>query len=107
MNNSVFWITAILIVYFCLRWLGIQFVKKYDWTRWYYQIYLKSWHWKFLRWRKITWAFIFKGKVACEKCGSTKNIIIHHITYEHIGHERLSDLQLICMAHHRRGGGKI
>lgn len=41
----------------------------------------------------------------CERCGSTDRIQVHHQTYERLGHELLSDLEVLCgdchKAHHR------
>lgn len=82
--------------------------RQYAWDYWYYNIYLKSWHWKIKRWMKLTQGRFYNfGKVVCEKCGSQERIIVHHVTYERLWHERLSDLQRICWRCHRPGSGRI
>jgi 5-methylcytosine-specific restriction endonuclease McrA len=32
----------------------------------------------------------------CEFCRSSKNLQLHHLTYARLGHERASDLQVLC-----------
>ncbi len=36
----------------------------------------------------------------CERCGVGHHESVHHLTYEHIGHEPLEDLQGVCNACH-------
>ena len=36
----------------------------------------------------------------CEKCGETRNLEVHHITYDRLGHENLKDLQVLCRICH-------
>ena len=38
----------------------------------------------------------------CYKCGSPMNLQCHHITYERLGNERLSDLVTLCSDCHKR-----
>lgn len=35
----------------------------------------------------------------CFACGQ-ENVVLHHRTYERLGHERLSDVVPLCQAHH-------
>lgn len=56
-----------------------------------YELYLKSEKWKQIRIRK----FKQVGR-KCEVCGSKKNLQCHHLNYERLGKERLSDLQILC-----------
>ena len=32
----------------------------------------------------------------CQKCGTGKNLRVHHITYENFGHEPMEDLITLC-----------
>lgn len=32
----------------------------------------------------------------CKKCGTAKNLIVHHITYKNLGHENMDDLVTLC-----------
>lgn len=32
----------------------------------------------------------------CKKCGTAKNLIVHHITYKNLGHEDMDDLVTLC-----------
>lgn len=36
----------------------------------------------------------------CQCCGSRETLDIHHKTYENLGHEKLSDLQVLCRECH-------
>lgn len=102
-------ITSALIVlaYSFLSYLLNTIIRNANWDWWYYNLYLKSFHWKITRWRKKFQMWLLKGSVFCEKCKRNKFLAIHHITYKRIGRERLSDLQVICFYCHRPGGGRI
>ena len=56
-----------------------------------YQRYLKSESWHRKRQRKFNQV----GRY-CEVCKSVHRIEVHHLTYERLGKERLSDLQVLC-----------
>lgn len=38
----------------------------------------------------------------CEKCGHKERLHVHHLTYDRFGHERLSDLRVLCESCHDR-----
>jgi hypothetical protein len=97
---------AVLGYYFLTRIFGFL-AMKINWGWWYRNIYLRSWHWKIVRWKKKIQSLILYGAVKCEKCGSRKYLQFHHINYKHLGWERMSDLQILCRYHHRQGSGKI
>jgi 5-methylcytosine-specific restriction endonuclease McrA len=61
-----------------------------------YRDYLQSDTWKDKRRAKLEQ----KGR-SCERCSSTTKIQVHHKTYDRIGHERLSDLEILCDACHK------
>lgn len=56
-----------------------------------YQAYLQSFSWRFRRWLRLNYA----GH-KCEKCGRRDRLQCHHLNYERLGKERLSDLQILC-----------
>lgn len=56
-----------------------------------YRKYLKLPEWK-LR-AKLA---IQRADYKCERCGSPFNLAVHHLTYEHLGHERPEDLVVLC-----------
>lgn len=57
-------------------------------------------------WRdKRTELFRVRGK-KCEICGSKKSIQVHHLTYERLGAELLSDLKVVCKPCHEKIHGK-
>ena len=57
--------------------------------------------------RSITWrikrqmAFAYYGKT-CVLCGATSRLQVHHRTYKRLGHERLTDLIVLCGTCHKR-----
>jgi len=64
-----------------------------------YQDYLRTTHWSVMR-KKIKAKY--KGKCAC--CGFTAKdeiMHVHHLTYERVGKERLTDLVLLCESCHK------
>lgn len=61
-----------------------------------YENYLKSQHWGKLRLK------VLENHPVCEKCGSDKILQIHHKTYDRLGDERLSDLQVLCQECHKK-----
>lgn len=73
-----------------------------------YQEYMKSQQWQERRLAKLEHA-----KFKCEKCGERNGLEVHHKTYERLGHEKSSDLIVLCKACHwiadedHRGNNKI
>lgn len=61
-----------------------------------YNDYIKSIHWQ----NKKLEYFRFHDK-RCMECGNHKSIQLHHLTYEHIGNERLSELIPLCEMCHK------
>lgn len=56
-----------------------------------YEEYIKSKEWQETRQR------IFKrDNFRCVKCGGSKNLHVHHITYENLGEEKDADLVTLC-----------
>lgn len=65
-----------------------------------YKRYLLSNEWAQL---KID-LFSIRGK-KCEKCGSKKQICVHHKNYKHIFQEEYSDLIILCKCCHEKEHG--
>jgi hypothetical protein len=61
-----------------------------------YVLYLRSAEWKAKR------AAVLKRDKKCRSCGSTRKLQVHHLTYERIYRERLTDLTTLCEGCHRR-----
>jgi len=55
-----------------------------------YEEYLQSRLWEEKR------DFIISLKRSCEICGSQKGLLVHHLTYEHVGNESQKDVQVVC-----------
>lgn len=60
-----------------------------------YRCYLASEHW-----RNIRDEVLVRDRWACQDCKATKYLAVHHLTYERLGHERLSDLETLCRSCH-------
>jgi len=63
--------------------------------------YLRSEHWQEVRRKKLK-----QAGYKCEACGQKVKLDIHHLTYERLGKERLSDLQALCRPCHRKAEAK-
>lgn len=67
-----------------------------------YRQYLKTNHWKKTRAEALR-----LGHYRCYDCGSTTHLQVHHLTYVRRGHERQSDLVVLCnKCHEKRHGIK-
>ena len=59
---------------------------------WYRNVYLLSPHWRETRQRKID-----SVGSKCERCKKKfKSLDVHHKDYSRLGHERMSDLEVLC-----------
>ena len=65
-----------------------------------YRRYLKTDHWKVTRAEALK-----RGHYKCHDCGSTANLQVHHLTYARRGHERQSDLVVVCDKCHKKRHG--
>ncbi len=66
-----------------------------------YEEYLSSDDWKDLK-KKV----IVRSKGKCEGCGDQTYLDVHHLTYERIGMELLTDLTAYCRDCHEKAHGK-
>lgn len=48
------------------------------------------------KWKAKRQMVLERDNFRCRKCGTGKNLDVHHITYEHIGNEPLDDLVTLC-----------
>lgn len=53
--------------------------------------YLQSEHW-----RELRNAVVEERGGRCERCGSTARLVVHHKTYDRVGHEHPRDLEVLC-----------
>ncbi len=61
-----------------------------------YDKYIKS-----AQWRNICALLKKQAKHLCQNCGRpSPSLSVHHLTYERFGHERMSDLQVLCTPCH-------
>lgn len=59
-----------------------------------YAEYLQTPHWQHMRQRKLSQV------KQCEHCGIRQRLEPHHVTYERIGNEWLTDLVVLCRTCH-------
>ena len=78
-----------------------KFSKGVTWERWY-GAYLRSRHWRRLRAAKLA-----EVGERCESCGIQGIVQIHHVTYERLRREELSDLQVLCRDCHNDAHGHL
>ena len=62
-----------------------------------YAIYLRSPLWRL---RRSMWIVRAGGR--CQRCRSRRRLTIHHRTYRRLGHERRTDVTVLCWDCHRR-----
>lgn len=66
-----------------------------------YQEYLRSEHWQNTKNEKLS-----NARWRCEKCKegliAGAKLEVHHLTYDRVGHERMSDLQVLCSSCHEK-----
>jgi 5-methylcytosine-specific restriction endonuclease McrA len=69
---------------------------------------MDSWHKtynariKSAQWKNMKRDLIRMRGQKCEKCGSCTMLELHHKTYERLGKELTSDLELLCFSCHRK-----
>ena len=66
-----------------------------------YTDYLASVEWQAKRQELLA----LRGR-RCESCGSPVDITVHHLTYERLGHESMSDLEVLCWTCHAELEGR-
>lgn len=64
---------------------------------WYYNIYLKSEHWKQRRLKALK-----QANYTCSCCGVNNNLQVHHLTYANVWNEQDEDLLVVCRSCHKR-----
>ena len=62
-----------------------------------YPEYLMTTHWHWVRYRKLA-----QARFKCERCYSTTLLQAHHLNYDRLGNERMSDLVVLCRGCHQQ-----
>ena len=62
-----------------------------------YENYIHSSAWRSRRQRALQ-----LGHYRCAKCGSTTSLQVHHLSYQHLGHELDNELVVLCASCHRQ-----
>ena len=68
-----------------------------DWKKVKYHDYIKSDKWKAKRLECLK-----RDNYQCQKCGTAKNLVIHHWTYDRLGNEDLGDIVTLCKNCHKK-----
>ena len=63
------------------------------------QAHLRSDYWRNLKQERLTLA---NHQCEVPGCCSTNRLVLHHVTYESLGRERLNDVRAICQHHHQQ-----
>ena len=63
---------------------------------------MQSPEWDRLRTQKLQ-----ESGYRCLDCGGSERLEVHHLTYERFGHERLTDLQVLCHVCHAEAHGRV
>lgn len=64
-------------------------------TREFYLAYLNSADWRSKRNKAIR-----KARFRCQRCGEKRDLQAHHLTYDRLGHELASDIEVVCRTCH-------
>ena len=62
-----------------------------------YEVYIHSQEWE----RKRQWALTYWGN-KCATCFTSRELEVHHRTYERLGHELITDLIVLCDGCHEK-----
>jgi hypothetical protein len=74
---------------------------KQEWKNWYYNIYLKSDHWKNKK-REVREFYRLQGwEWQCDLCQSDYKLALHHNNYDCLYKEQIPDLDLLCEYCHK------
>jgi hypothetical protein len=57
------------------------------------------------QWRQRAAALKAAANWRCQKCGSPKDIQVHHLRYDHLGNEQPGDCIVLCKIHHQEAHG--
>lgn len=57
-------------------------------------------------WKKRRKKALFRAGYRCSRCGATRNLDVHHLTYARIGAEDEDDLVVLCRRCHAAEHGK-
>jgi hypothetical protein len=74
---------------------------EYKFSKEVYEAYIKS-----DEWREIAAKRMKKDGYKCVMCGATINLCVHHLTYDNLGTEPLTDLITLCKKCHKNLHGK-
>lgn len=61
-----------------------------------YRAYLRS-----ERWQELRLLVLLRDDHRCRQCGAIDRLEVHHLTYERLYHEALSDVVTLCRTCHR------
>lgn len=71
-------------------------IKRFDF-HWFYRWYIPN----SAAWKSKRAKIIAREKCRCRHCHRSGRLEVHHLNYDRLGHERLSDLVALCPKCHR------
>jgi len=89
-----FSLVLVLLAVLCARALGRPRRRRLSLR---YRLYLSSPLWRI---RRRIWIIRAGGR--CRRCGSRRQLTVHHRTYVRLGHERYVDITVLCWPCHQR-----
>ena len=54
------------------------------------------------KWKAKRLECLKRDNYQCQKCGTAKNLVIHHWTYDRLGNEDLGDIVTLCKDCHKK-----
>ena len=78
------------------RYRRFQLAKYERWERSYNSTTREREYLQSEAWKKIRALRLKIDGYRCAKCGTAKNLAVHHVTYERLGHEDIDDLLTLC-----------
>ena len=98
MKDALFSLAALFVLFLFLRWQYHRWLRKHDWWNWYSNIYLKSAHWQRYRYLRL-----WMARYICDDCHrKRKPLQVHHLNYDCLWHEKISDTDVLCVPCHNR-----
>lgn len=92
-NRNWFYAKPSTVIQVDPDWKGMRDRGEKGW----YKTYLQTKHWHDLRKRIFE-----RDGYCCTRCYCAARLEAHHLTYERLGHELLSDLTTLCNRCHRQ-----
>ncbi len=85
----------------------IESWQLYSGTLMYMPAYLKADYLQSNKWKELKLSALSIADDKCECCGNSKQLELHHITYERLTQERAIDMAIVCRNCHQQIHSKL